>query len=108
MCKWDNKETKIHKILSTRIQNMTCNSLICLKERKMKNMLESNHRESEPWGSKARPITGITSTALGREKWWYTSKLFGMNSLKGEAMWYVDPLLGNDCEISNCVTAVPK
>jgi hypothetical protein len=31
----------------------------------MKNMLESNHRESKPWGSKARPITGITSTALG-------------------------------------------
>jgi hypothetical protein len=69
--------------------------------------MESNHRKSEPWGNKARPITGITSTALGGKIWWYTCKLFGMNSLKGGAMWYVDPLLGNDCEISNCVTAVP-
>jgi hypothetical protein len=26
---------------------------------------------NEPWGRKARPITDVTSTALGKEKWRY-------------------------------------
>jgi hypothetical protein len=44
----------------------------------------------EPLGRKARPITDVTSTALGKEE------MAVPNSLKEGAMWHVDPLLGND------------
>jgi hypothetical protein len=37
-------------------------------------------------GRKARPVTDITSTALGKKIWQYTSRLFRTNSLKEGAM----------------------
>jgi hypothetical protein len=39
-----------------------------------------------------------------KEKWRYACKLFGTYSLKEGAMWHVEPLLGNDREISNHTT----
>jgi hypothetical protein len=56
-----------------------------------------------------RLITDVTSTVLGkRMKWWYASSLFRTKSLKEEAMWHRDPLLGSDHEISIYTTAVSK
>jgi hypothetical protein len=43
---------------------------------------------------KAKPITDVTSIALGKKKWRYACKLFRTNSLKRE-QWHVDPLLGS-------------
>jgi Uri superfamily endonuclease len=63
---------------------------------------------TEPRGTKARPITNITSTALGKEERRYVYRLFGMTSLKEEAMWHVDHLLGNYREISSYTTAVAR
>jgi hypothetical protein len=60
------------------------------------------------WGRKERPITDVTSTALGKEEWWYACRLFRRNSLKEGAKWNVDLLLGNDCEISDYTTAFVK
>jgi hypothetical protein len=60
---------------------------------------------TEPRGRKTRPITHVTSTALGKE-WRYACRLFGTNSLKEGAMWHTDPLLGNYREISKYTTAV--
>jgi hypothetical protein len=48
---------------------------------------------TKPWGRQARPITDITSTALGKE---------------GNGGTPVDPLLGSDQDISIYTTAVPK
>jgi hypothetical protein len=42
------------------------------------------------------------------KKWWYACRLLGTISLKEAAMWYVDPLLGNDRKICNYMTAVDK
>jgi hypothetical protein len=61
---------------------------------------------TEPWGRERSSITDIISTAL-REEWWYTCRLFMVNSLKEGTMRCIDPLLGNDREI-NTTTAVPR
>jgi hypothetical protein len=50
---------------------------------------------TERQGRKARPITKVTSTALGY-------------AFKEEAKWHVDPLLGSDHEISSYTTAVAR
>jgi hypothetical protein len=50
----------------------------------------------------------VRRKALGEEEWWYSCKLFGMNSLTDETVWHVDLLLGNDCETSNCATDIAK
>jgi hypothetical protein len=63
---------------------------------------------NEPWGRKVRPITDITSTALGKKKWQYADRLFGTNSLKEGAMWQVDPLLGNCHERSSYTTPITE
>jgi hypothetical protein len=56
-------------------------------------------------GRKARPITDVTSTALGKEMA-VRCRLFGKNSCKKGAMRHIDPLLGNDRGISKYTTAV--
>jgi hypothetical protein len=43
-----------------------------------------------------------------KKKWWYACKLFRTNSLKEEAMWHVDLLLGNNREISSHTTPVAR
>jgi hypothetical protein len=43
-----------------------------------------------------------------RRKFQYTYRLFGTNNFKEGAIQHKDPLLDNDCEISNYTTAVPK
>jgi hypothetical protein len=48
--------------------------------------------EAAPSETKAQP--------LEKKKWQYACRLFGINSLKQGATWYVGVLLGNDCEIS--------
>jgi hypothetical protein len=63
---------------------------------------------SESGGRKARPITDVTSIALGKKKWLYACKLFWTNSFKEGAMWYVDPLLDNALKINNYKTAAAK
>jgi hypothetical protein len=45
---------------------------------------------------KARPVTGVTSTALERKKWRYACRLFGTYNLKEGAMRRLDPLACND------------
>jgi hypothetical protein len=55
---------------------------------------------------RASLITNVTSTALEKKLWRYACKLFGTNSLKEGAMWRVDMLLRNDCEICNYTKAV--
>jgi hypothetical protein len=50
-----------------------------------------------------RPITDVMSTALGKEE-----MAVHLNSLKEGAVWHVDPLLGNDLEISSYTTAVTE
>jgi hypothetical protein len=59
---------------------------------------------TEPRGRKVRPITDVTSIALGKEE----MAVRVPNSLKEGAMWHVDPLLANNREISSCTTAVAK
>jgi hypothetical protein len=39
----------------------------------------------EPWGKKARLISDATSS-WEKNKWWYTCRLFRLNSLKEGAM----------------------
>jgi hypothetical protein len=57
-------------------------------------------RQGQSWLSKALPSEEM--------KWRYACRLFGMNSLKDGAMWHEDLLLGNENEISNCITAAAK
>jgi hypothetical protein len=49
-----------------------------------------------------RPITDITSTALGKEE------NGGMSVGYVEAMWHVDLLLDNNCERSKYTSAITK
>jgi hypothetical protein len=53
---------------------------------------------TEPWGRKARPITKVVSTLLGKEDMAIACRPFGTNRFKEGAMWHVDQLLGNDLE----------
>jgi hypothetical protein len=50
----------------------------------------------------------VTSTALRREEMEVCLWAIQKNSLMEGAMWHVDPLLGNDHEISNHITAADK
>jgi hypothetical protein len=59
-------------------------------------------------GRKARPITDVTNTGLGKEEMAYACRLFRTNSFKDGAMWHVGPLLGNDGEVRNYRIAVAK
>jgi hypothetical protein len=43
-----------------------------------------------------------------KKKCWYACRLFGRNCFKEGAVWHIDPLLGNDHEISNYTLAVTK
>jgi hypothetical protein len=64
---------------------------------------------TEPHGMKVRPITDITSTALGKEEMVvYACSPLWMNSHKEGSMWRVDPLLGNDHEIRNYTRAAAR
>jgi hypothetical protein len=49
--------------------------------------------------------TDIQSTAFGKEGNGDAYRLFGMKSCIVGAMWHMDPLLGNDHEVSNYTTA---
>lgn len=52
-------------------------------------------------GSK-RAFNNTVRRTLGseRKKWWYTCRIFRINSLKERAMWHIDLLLANDLWIS--------
>jgi hypothetical protein len=63
---------------------------------------------TEPRGWKAKPITGIKSTALRKEETVVCLYAVQDKSLKEGAVCYVDPLLVNNCEISSYTTAIPK
>jgi hypothetical protein len=76
-------------------------------KREQREQLGSDHREKRATGKKARPIRDVTSKP-SEKKWRYACRLFGTNTLKEGAMWYVDPLLSNNCEIRNYTTAVTK
>jgi hypothetical protein len=62
-------------------------------KREQRDQLLSNPAKSESRERKVRPITDVTSTALGKEERRYACRLFGMNSLKEGEMWHVDSLL---------------
>jgi hypothetical protein len=55
---------------------------------------------TKPRRRKARRITDVTNTDLGKEEM-AVAIAFGANSLKEGAMWHLDPLLGNDPETNN-------
>jgi hypothetical protein len=40
---------------------------------------------TEPWGSKVRLITDFTVTAIGKKKWRYSYRLFGVSSHRERA-----------------------
>jgi hypothetical protein len=63
---------------------------------------------TEPQGRKARPITDVTSTALGEKKWPCACRLFGMNSLKDGAVRHIHLFLGNDCKTNDEITVVAR
>jgi hypothetical protein len=45
---------------------------------------------------------------LEKKKWWYACKLFGMNSLKERAMWYIYSLLGKGSGTNSGTTAIAR
>jgi hypothetical protein len=53
---------------------------------------------SKPWGRKARLITNVTGTALGKEEM----------AVRLIALWQIDALLGNIRGISKYTTAVTE
>jgi hypothetical protein len=53
---------------------------------------------------KARLITNVTSTSLGKEEMAVHFRIFGTNSLKEGAMYGAEPLLGSDHETKNEIT----
>jgi hypothetical protein len=70
--------------------------------------LDINHHRTEPRERKERPIKKSQAQPQEKLKWRSACRLFVMNSLREGGMWHVDPLLGNDCEISNYTTAAAK
>jgi hypothetical protein len=54
------------------------------------------------------PITDVTGTAIREEEMAVRCRLFGTNMLKDGAILHVDPLLGNDHEISKYTRAVAE
>jgi hypothetical protein len=70
--------------------------------------LESNLRENRATGRKARPITDVENTALGKEETAVRLWTIRDDSLKEGAMWHVDTLLGNNHEITKSKTAVTE
>jgi hypothetical protein len=63
---------------------------------------------NEPRGRKSRPFTDVKRTDPGKNKWRYACRLFRKNNLEERAVWHVDPLLGNDPEITKNITAVTE
>jgi hypothetical protein len=59
-------------------------------------------------GRKARPVTDVTHSPQKKNKWQYACRLLRTNSLKEEAMWHIDLLLGNNHETSSYTTAVTE
>jgi hypothetical protein len=64
---------------------------------------EPNHmegRRGQSQMSKAQPSD--------KKKWRQACRLFETNNLKEEAVWHVEPLLGNDSETSKYTTVTAK
>jgi hypothetical protein len=63
---------------------------------------------TEPWEERQGRSQISQAQLLEKKEWQYTCRLVRTNSLKKGALWYVDPLLGNNCEISNCTMAITR
>jgi hypothetical protein len=77
--------------------------------REQQELLESDHRKNQVPGE-GRPGQSQTSEAQrpGKNKWRYACRILGTDSLKEEALWRINQLLGNDRQIIKYRAAVTK
>jgi hypothetical protein len=74
-----------------------------------REQLDSNHCENQATGKEGENDHRCYKYSPQKRRSGGTPvKLFETNSLKEGAMWHVDPLLGNDHEISDYTTAVAR
>jgi hypothetical protein len=76
--------------------------------RELREQLGSNHCENRATGKEGEVDYRRHKLSPRKKNWRYACRLLVTNSLKEGAMWPVDPLLGNDREISNYTTAVTR